>query len=146
MNNRIIRTIGRVTSLTAVLFCLVSFAGSVTTPANDPAITWNPKTIVDFDVAVTAVRQLPHENPFPGFHLDAIVNGRKTDIYIAPIEFVAEAQMTFSVGDDAHIVGSLTRLGATDFILARQVTIGRNTLYLRNDDGEPLWAPILTSM
>ncbi len=102
---------------------------------------WNPNTIVDFDVAVTAVHVLPPDNPLPGLHLEAKVNNRKTDIYIAPMDFVTEFQINIAAGDDVRIVGSLTRLGDTDIVLARQVTVGRNVIYVRNDAGEPLWTP-----
>ena len=101
-----------------------------------PAATRN--RAVDFYATVGAVREVPVGNPLPGLHLDAKVNGRATDIYIAPMDFVARYEVSFSAGEEVHVIGSQTGSGETDTVLAREITAGvynRKTLYLRNDDG-----------
>lgn len=118
---------------------ITALAWSASAPDTVSTVTWNPNTIVDFDVAITAAREVPRNMPLPGLHLEAKVNNRKTDIYIAPMDFVAEFQINIAAGDDVRIIGSLTRLGDTDVVLAREVTVGRNVIYVRNDAGEPLW-------
>ena len=90
---------------------------------------------------VIGVREVPVGHPLPGIHLDVKVNGRATDIYIAPTDFLAKFEISFSKGIEVHIVGTRTRSGDTDIVLAREVSTGltnRSTLYLRDDDG-PFW-------
>jgi hypothetical protein len=95
----------------------------------------------DFHVTVSAVREVPVGSPMPGLHLQAKVKGRMTDIYIAPVDFVAKCGLKLSKGDEVHIVGSQTKFGEADVVLAREITIGsytNGTYYLRDDDG-PFW-------
>jgi len=96
---------------------------------------------VDFETTVSAVREVPNGNPMPGLHLQAKVKGRMMDIYIVPVDFVAQCGVKVSRGDEVRIVGSQIKSGEADIVLARQITIGsytNGTYYLRNDDG-PLW-------
>jgi len=97
--------------------------------------------LMDFYATVTAVREAPAGSALPGLHLEARVNGRTTDIYLAPVNFLEEYGMTFQKGDDVHIVGERTKVNGTDVVLARQVAVGaanRKTLYLRDENG-PFW-------
>jgi len=65
---------------------------------------------VDFYARVTGVREVGVGGARPGLHLDAKVNGRNTDIYVAPINYLEQYGMTFGKGDDVHVIGSRTRL------------------------------------
>jgi len=96
---------------------------------------------VDTTATVIGVREAPASSALPGIHLEAKLDGRDTDIYLAPAGFLEEFGMTFRTGDDVHIVGSRTRVGGLDVVLAREVAVGvsdRRTLYLRDDHG-PFW-------
>lgn len=103
--------------------------------------------LMDFYATVTAVREAPAGSPLPGLHLEAKVDGRTTDIYLAPVNFLEEYGMTFQKGDDVHIVGSRTKVAGADVVLAREVAVGaanRKTLYLRDDHG-PFWTEEIRS-
>src|ERR1039458_2301088 len=78
----------------------------------------------EFHVTISGVREVPVGNPMPGLHLQAKVKGRMMDIYVAPVDFVAKCGVKVSKGDEVHIVGSQTRYGDTDVVLAREITIG----------------------
>jgi hypothetical protein len=96
---------------------------------------------VDFYARVTGVREVGVGGARPGLHLDAKVNGRNTDIYVAPINYLEQYGMTFGKGDDVHVIGSRTRLAGVDVVLAHEIAVGvdnRRTLYLRDDSG-PFW-------
>lgn len=96
---------------------------------------------VDMTATVISVREAPAGSALPGIHLDAKLDGRDTDIYLAPAGFLEEFGMTFRTGEDVHIVGSRTKVGGVDVVLAREIALGaseRRTLYLRDDNG-PLW-------
>lgn len=106
-----------------------------------PIAATSNESVADFYALVIDVREAPVGSPMPGLHLDAKVNGRATDIYPAPVDFLDKYGMTFAKGDDVHVIGSRTRVGATDVVLAREIAVGvsnRRTLYLRDENG-PLW-------
>jgi hypothetical protein len=101
----------------------------------------------DFMTTVNAIREVPAGNPMPGLHIDAKVNGRALDIYIAPMDFVLKFGIKVAKGNDIHIVGTLIKGAETDVVLAREIETGvatasgfrpKLTIYLRNDDG-PFW-------
>jgi len=96
---------------------------------------------VDVYATVLSVRETPVGSALPGLHLDAKVNGRMTDIYVAPVDFLAQYGMTFEKGDDVHVVGSRAKVAGADVVLAREIAVGaanRKTLYLRDENG-PFW-------
>jgi hypothetical protein len=131
----------------AIVLCgLAGFAFAAPAAAKD--IVFSPGALVKFDVSVNAVREVPAGNPLPGLHIDAKVNGRATDIYLAPVDFAIRYGVKVAKGDYLRIVG-FTLPGAPDTILTREITTGLYdaahnifrptlTIYLRNDDG-PFW-------
>lgn len=82
---------------------------------------------------------MPRTGALPGLHLDARLNGHATDIYLAPLDYFANFEMAFSKGDEVKVTGSLTRMDGIDYVLVREISVGRMTLYLRTDDGTPVW-------
>lgn len=121
--------------LCAVAGCLLAM------PGKDRATAGNSAAVVDFRAVVNAVHEIPPDNPMPGLHLRVKVKGRTMDVYVAPAAFLAQYGVKVSRGDQVHIVGSQTRVGEAEVVLAREITVGpytNGTLYLRNDDG-PLW-------
>jgi len=132
---------------TVVLCGLAAF--NLTVPAAAKDIALNSGGALDLYATVSAVHEVSAGNPMPGLHLDAKVNGRITDIYIAPMDFIAKFGVKVSRGDNLHIVGTRVTSGDADVVLAREINVGsygRNdrvfrpnlTVYLRNDDG-PFW-------
>jgi hypothetical protein len=130
-----------------VLCGLAGFA--LTLPAAPKDVTWNPGALVDVQITVGALREVPAGNPLAGLHLDAKAEGRVMDIYIAPTDFAAKYGVKVSKGEYVHIVGMQVKSGDEDVVLARAITTGsvdkrtgifheNMTIYLRNDGG-PLW-------
>lgn len=128
--------------LWVVVLCVAAgFVLAASAVAKDQVAARDSGAAADFHVTVSAVREVPVGNPMPGLHLQAKVKGRMTDIYIAPVDFVAKCGVKVSKGDEVHIVGSQTKSGEADVVLAREITIGsytNGTYYLRDDDG-PFW-------
>ena len=128
--------------MTGALLC--ALAGSAV--AKDVAL--HP-VAVDLYVMVSDVREVPAGKPMPGLHLDAKVNGRMMDIYVAPMNFIAKYEVKVAPGDEVHIGGTQLNSGKAEVVLAREITTGVSdkktglfwetlTTYLRNDAG-PLW-------
>lgn len=70
-------------------------------------------------------------------------NGDETvDIYLCPKSFMDDMGVSFSKGDEISFTGSKVKQDGSDMVLARQVSKGQDTLILRDDKGNPVWAPI----
>ncbi len=102
---------------------------------------------VDVVTTVADVREVPAGNPMPGLHVDAKVNGKMMDIYIAPMGFVTKYGVKVAKGNDIHIAGTQQKVGEADEVVAREIETGvethgafhpKLTIYLRNADG-PFW-------
>ena len=130
---------------TTVLCGVAGFALALPAVAKDQTAV-NPGATVDLVATVSAVREVPAGNPMPGLHIDAKVKGRILDIYIAPMDFVAKYGVKIAKGDEVRVIGTQTKLGEAEVVLAREVTTGSFdnkagafhadlTVYLRNDDG-----------
>ena len=130
------------------MFCGVAGLALASPAAAKDMTALNPGAPVDVMTTVNAIREVPAGNPLPGLHLDAKVNGRAMDIYIAPMNFVMKFGINFNKGSDVHITGTLNKVADTDVVLAREIETGVQTkggfrpnltIYLRNADG-PFWA------
>jgi len=124
---------------------MAAFALAAPAMARDIVLSGGP---VKFDTTAGVVREVPAGQPLPGIHIDAKVNGRATDIYIAPVDFAMRYGVKVSKGEYIRVVGTLNA-GEADVVLAREITTGNYdaahnifrptlTIYLRNDEG-PLW-------
>lgn len=124
-------------------FCLaIAFqSGALPGPAwaKDPSAVTAAAMTVDFEATVTAVREAPPGDPMPGVHLDVKLNNRVTDIYVGPASYLADCGLILSQGDVVHVTGTMSHSGALDIVIAHQIGVGRVTVYLRGDDGVPVW-------
>ncbi len=142
----------RSSHLMTVLLCGVAgLALAVPAAAKDKGVPFNPGGTVEFKVTVDAVREVPAGNPFPGMHLDVKVEGRATDVYIAPMDFCAKFDIRVLKGDEVFVVGNqmVAPAGSPSVVLAREISLAERgaksmvfrptlTVFLRNDDG-PFW-------
>jgi hypothetical protein len=125
-----------------VLCGLAGFALAMPAVAKDIA----PGAVVDVRTNVSAIRQVPAGDPLPGLHIDARINGRMMDVYIAPMDFVVKYDVKVAKGEYVHLVGTEVDAGV---FLPSEITTGNvdrrtgifhenMTIHLRNDAG-PLW-------
>src|ERR1019366_9085331 len=113
---------------------LAAFAFTVPAMAKDIVLSGGP---VKFDAIAGAVREVPAGNPLPGIHVDAKVNGRATDIYIAPTDFAMRYGVKISKGEYVRVAGTL-KAGDADVVLAREITTGNY------DQAHNVFRPTLT--
>ena len=137
----------RRTNISTMVVCgLAAFGLSVPAVAKD--IAFNPGEPVRFEATVNDVREVPAGNPLPGIHVDAKINGRVEDIYLAPADFAAKYGVKVTKGQYISITGTV-KDGDAGTVLGREITTGNYdpahnifrptmTIYLRNDSG-PLW-------
>jgi hypothetical protein len=73
-------------------------------------------------------------------HLLIRTAGQLQEVYLAPADFLADLECSFSKGDEVEIVGSKVRLeSGVERVLVRQLVRGQLTLTLRDPKGAPVW-------
>ena len=79
---------------------------------------------------VEEVREVPGN--FEGTHLVVKTETTTVLVHVAP---------AFAKGDQVQVTGSKSQStsGAVEEILAREITVGTNTVTLRDDKGVPVW-------
>jgi len=61
-------------------------------------------------------------------------------VQLAPASFLKEIDASFTKGDQVEVVGAKAPNATEEEILAREITVGTNTVTLRDDKGIPVWA------
>ena len=61
-------------------------------------------------------------------------------VHVAPASFLKEIDASFNKGDQVEVFGAKAPNTSEEEILAREITVGTNTVTLRDDKGIPVWA------
>ena len=86
------------------------------------------------------VRLPPKGNEKDVAHL-LLKSGSETfDVYLCPKAFLDDMGVSFSKGDEIALTGSRVKQGEGEWILAREVVRGTDTLVLRDAKGNPVWS------
>jgi hypothetical protein len=108
-------------------------------PEQEPR--YDPATVINVMAVVLDVRETPPGSALAGVHLMVKADADTFDVYLCPVDFLKEFEVTFQKGDRIQVVGSKVRFGGAPAILAREVRRGETTVYLRGRYGEPNWKP-----
>lgn len=89
---------------------------------------------------VEEIRTVPGN--FEGTHLLVKTETATILVHVAPADFLREMDTTFAKGDQVQVMGckAPNPVGPEAEILAREITVGSNTVTLRDDKGIPVWA------
>ena len=87
---------------------------------------------------ITEIKEV--SGPWEGTHLVVKTGSGIVLVHVGPSEFLKEMEMTFAVGDKVEVVGSKAPNTTEEEILAREITVGNNTVTLRDPKGVPIWA------
>lgn len=89
---------------------------------------------------VEEVREVPGN--YEGTHLVVKTETATVLVHIAPAAFLKDMDTTFAKGDQVQVTGSKAPnpAGSQEEILAREITVGTNTVTLRDEKGIPVWA------
>jgi hypothetical protein len=88
---------------------------------------------------VEAVRQVGRYGG-SGTHIILKTEEENIEVHLGPTAFVTRSGFTFAKGDQIEVVGSRTKLGDADVLLAREVQKDSKTLVLRDANGIPRWS------
>jgi len=78
--------------------------------------------------------------PYEGTRLMVKTDTGSVLVRLAPASFLKEIDASFAKGDQVQVTGAKAPDTAEEEILAREITVGSNTITLRDDKGIPVWA------
>ncbi|HEY4365517.1 MAG TPA: hypothetical protein VGN17_31440 [Bryobacteraceae bacterium] len=113
-----------------VLPAMAKDAAGATAPA------YNPSTVVNVMGTVSAIRQVPGNDPMAGVHLTVKAKTGTFDVVLGPASFLKLTRTNYISGEYIEVQGSLVN-GTT--VLSREVYADDATLTLRDANGSPLW-------
>lgn len=120
----------------------VAFVGITSTAWSQGAGKTGPKYDSAGEIKIKGtvedIREVP--GPYEGSHL-TVKSGDKTIlVHLAPADFLKEIEAEFKKGDQVEVVGAKVEGAPEEEILAREITVGNNTVVLRDGKGIPIWA------
>lgn len=74
-----------------------------------------------------------------GTHIVLKTDSGTMPVHLGPSSFLAEKNIRLEEGDEIEVVGSRTRMGSDEFVIARQVKRGDDEWTFRDQSGRPLW-------
>jgi hypothetical protein len=105
----------------------------------DPEPRYEAATVIDVDATVIETREVARHFTLGGIHLTVKIESETTDVYLGPVDYLKEFDITFAQGDKIEIIGSKVKFDGARTVLARQVRRDETTLYLRDAKGKPHW-------
>lgn len=126
-----------ITTAAGLLLALTAFGGGKDAKSAAPEYSRAAET--KFSAKVTEVREAGKESALPGLYLTVTVKTDTMKLYVGPKEFVNLFGVTFKPGQEIEVTGAKTQLEGAELILAREITMGRVTLILRDESGWPNW-------
>jgi hypothetical protein len=106
----------------------------------DPDPRYDVTTVIDVDATVVESREVPRNNTLRGIHLTVKIESDTMDVYLGPVDYLKDFDITFAKGDKIEIIGSKIKFDGARIVLARQVRRDEATLYLRDVKGKPHWS------
>jgi len=124
-------------SLTAAVLLLATSAGFAQ-KIKDTGPKYDAANEVKIKGVIEDIREVPGN--FEGTHLVVKTETATVLVHVAPASFLKEIDASFAKGDQVQVVGAKAPGATEEEILAREITVGTNTITLRDDKGIPVWA------
>jgi hypothetical protein len=123
--------------LTAGVFLLAMSTGFAQ-KVKDTGPKYDAANEVKIKGVIEEIREVP--GAFEGTHLVVKTDSGTVLVHVAPGAFLKEMDTSFAKGDQVQVVGSKAPNAQEEEILAREITVGTNTVTLRDEKGVPVWA------
>ncbi len=129
-------------SLWKVLFVIaiatLVLPGAWAQKVKDTGPKYNPADEVKIKGVVAEVREVPGQ--WEGTALVVKTASGNVVVHVGPTDFLKEMDTSFKQGDAVEVVGAKAPNTTEEEILAREITVGNNSVTLRDDKGVPIWA------
>lgn len=102
--------------------------------------SYNTKTVESFSGNISNI--IRHDYPdHSGYDLQIILHTKRGDIpvILGPGQFVEDSPIDLQTMDEVKVKGSKVIIHGTTYVVAEEITTGRNTLKIRDKEGKPLW-------
>jgi hypothetical protein len=133
---------GRLSITTSFVIVVLFFAVAnvLAEKTKDTGPKYDAASEVKIKGVVEEVREVPGN--FEGTHLVVKTETATVLVHVAPAAFLKEIDTSFAKGDQVQVTGAKApnSTGPEEEILAREITVGTNTVTLRDDKGVPVWA------
>ncbi len=108
---------------------------------------YNLKTEINIEGTIAKVREVPEGEALAGVHFSMQAKGENYDVYVGPVAFLKFLGVTLKEGEKfVGVIGSPVKVNGADFLLAREVRIGKTFISLRDEKGIPNWLWMTTQI
>ncbi len=124
-----------------LLLALAAHSSQKETPADEPR--YDSSTNVDMMMVVNEVKEVSAA-PLNGMHIlarpeSSRAGSESTDVYLGPDDYLKDFECHYTKGDRIQVKGSKVKFNGSQVVLAREVRMNSQTVYLRDDQGVPYW-------
>ena len=101
---------------------------------------YNVATEVTLSGTVDDVKTVPGPGMQVGVHIMLKSAAGTLQVDLGPEWFMSQQKYTLVKGDAISVAGSRVKVGATDMVIAREITKGTETMTFRDAKGFPKWS------
>jgi DNA/RNA endonuclease YhcR with UshA esterase domain len=125
----------------SAIILILALAAVLAPAQTTPVPKYNVATEAVFKGTVQEVkdRQCPVSGGMGSHLILKMENGNTIEVHIAPVKFVKEYELVFSVGDQLEVTGSKVNFEGVETIFAREIRRGNDTYAFRDKGGKPVW-------
>lgn len=132
--------LGSILSVAVIAMLLLTFGVKPRGPSEQGAALYNIATDTTMKGTVRAVEDYtcPVSENEIGRHLRLQTATGTMEIHLAPARVMRSQKFAFSPGDQIEVVGSRVKMRGQESIIAREVTRGNESFFIRDREGKLL--------
>jgi DNA/RNA endonuclease YhcR with UshA esterase domain len=132
--------LGSILSVAVIAVLLLTFGMKPRGPTEQGAALYNVATESTIKGTVRAVEDYtcPVSENEIGRHLQLQTATGTMEIHLAPARVMRSQKFTFSPGDQIEVLGSKMKIRGKESIIAREVTRGNESFFIRDHEGKLL--------
>ena len=132
--------LGSILSVAVIAMLLLTFGVKPRGPTEQGAALYNVATETTMKGTVSAVEDYtcPVSENEMGRHLRLQTASGAMEIHLAPARVMRSQTFSFSPGDQIEVLGSKVKMRGQESIIAREVTRGNESFFIRDREGKLL--------
>ena len=132
--------LGSILSVAVIATLLLTFGVKPRGPTEQGAALYNIASESTLKGVVRAVEDFscPVSESEMGRHLQLQTDKGMVQVHLAPARVMRSQKFTFAPGDQIEVLGSKRSLQGQDSIIAREITRGNESFFIRDRDGKLL--------
>ncbi|HLK34867.1 MAG TPA: hypothetical protein VKT29_17350 [Terriglobales bacterium] len=132
--------LGTILSVAVIAVLLLTFGVKPRGPTEQGAALYNIATETTLQGEVRAVEDFtcPVSESEIGRHLRLQTSSGLVQVHLAPARVMRSQKFSFAPGDKIEVLGSKIRLQGQDSLIAREITRGNESFFIRDREGKLL--------